>query len=121
MRIARVQAVLEIQIPLFAARADARADHVARAHALTEGNVQRRHFLIGDRRALLADAAGRALAKRVHVHAARLGVVFVQRQPQRKRRLRVLFEQRVHLLPELRLIVARVDHALRVEVQLHAA
>ena len=121
LRIARVQGVLEIQIPLFAARADARADRVARAHALTEGNVQRRHFLIGDRRALLTDAAGRALAKCVHVHAARLGVVFVQRQPQRKRRLRVLFEQRVHLLPELRLIVARVDHALRVEVQLHAA
>ena len=121
LRIARVQAVLEIQIPLFNACVNARADHVARAHALTEGNVQRRHFLVGDRRALLTDAAGRALAKRVHVHAARLGVVFVQRQPQRKRRLRVFFEQRVHLLPELCLIVARVDYALRVEVQLHAA
>ena len=121
LRIARVQGVLVVQIPLFNACVNARADRVARAHALTEGNVQRRHFLIGDRRALLTDAAGRALAKRVHVHAARLGVVFVQRQPQRKRRLRVLFEQRVHLLPELCLIVARVDYALRVEVQLHAA
>ena len=121
LRITHVQAVLKVQIPLFAACPNACPQRVACADALPKRRFKRRHFFLRDARALSADPACCPFAERVHVKPARFLVVFIQRQSEGMSSLGVFLQQHAHLPVQRAFICRRIRHALRIEVQLYAA